>query len=481
MNSISNSKEIRTFNVGIDLGTNSTKIIYQIIESPLTENAYVYGFNSIISDFPPYSFPSIVILESNRFYFGDEAYLRKDYASAIFSSFKMCLACYKNIIRCKNCKSHGISSFSNGICEINWRKINAAVITLLYLAHVMGQVTKFIQKSYKDQFELKFFYNISFPLEFLSAQKKFFSGIAYYAEKLKDEVEQGISINEVIQILKEVKNKSTPHIKNEARRVHVIEETRAAMHSFINSGYLPEGLYAIVDIGASTTDISFFRYAGSNRPDPFFAFYADQSHLLGGDDFDRTIMNRVRNVCKNTRDISSAELLYKIRQAKHSIINNEAKFILPQFDIFWSFDEIEQICNVLLNTLHQKFSKTLREKAIEKEKVLKRWNNLNIILIGGGSEWQNLSNTFLRSPFFGNQAKWKPTFPTPTIPDNLNTDEARINPYELRKNFQYFYVAHGLSYFYQDITEIYPPKEVPEFEPPQIIEERPDRDELYPK
>lgn len=477
----SNTKEIRTVNIGIDFGTNSTKVIYQIVESTSNENAYIYDFNSNFSVFPPYSFPSIVVLDSNKFYFGDEAYLRKDRANAIFSSFKMCLACFKNIIECKDCNSQGISSFSKGTCEINHRKINAAVISLLYLAYVIGKVANFLKHRYKGQFDLNFYYNISFPLEFLGTQRKFFGGIAHYAERLKDDVYQGISIDDVIQILKEAKKKITPHISNENKIVYVIEETRAAMHSFIKSGYLPEGLYAIVDIGASTTDISFFRYAGANQPDPFFAFYADQSHTLGGDDFDRIIMTRIRKIRKNTRDTFTSKMLYEIRQAKHDLVNNKAKFNLPHLDILWSFNEIEKMCRELLNTLHQHFSMTLREKAIEKEKALERWKNLNIILIGGGSEWRNLSNTFLRPPFFGNQVKWEPTFPTPAIPDNLNTENAIINTNELRKNFLYFYVAHGLSYFHQDVTEFYSPEEVPDFEPPQIIVEKLDRDELYPK
>ena len=61
-------KERRTINIGIDLGTNSTKVIYQIVELAGSgeKNAFIFDFNNDIKSFPPCTLPSNVIIKRSE-------------------------------------------------------------------------------------------------------------------------------------------------------------------------------------------------------------------------------------------------------------------------------------------------------------------------------------------------------------------------------------------------------------------------------
>jgi len=473
----SSDKESRTINIGIDLGTSSTKVIYQVIELAPGKNAFVFDFGFKSDDFPLMTLPSIVAMDSGRLYFGDEAYRRKDSAEAVFNSFKMCLACFRRITSCKNCRSIGLSDFKKGFYDNSQYHINACDATIFYLAYVMRIVTDHLKSRYNPRFQIDFYYNICFPLNFLDQSKSFFEWTINYAREIKNYIEQGMRLKKAYDVLEQTYGQSPNLPGKESKKVFLIEETRAAMHSIVKSGYLESGLYSVVDVGASTSDLSFFRYSDMDTTENPLSFYANHSCLLGGNDFDIAIYKHICSADMNGKP--NSELMYDIRAAKEQLQNQE-RFNIPQLNIDWDVRKLLTICRDVLNALHSQYSKILREDAFEKEPILHTWNCLKILLIGGGSQWPFLKGLLGKSPFLDRRDDWQPTFPEITIPDNLNLADQPMQAYEFKKNFIYFYVAHGLSYFYLDIIKSVYPENVPPFIPPEIRVEQPDRDELYP-
>lgn len=234
-------KEHRTINVGIDLGTNSTKVICQIVElaGAGEKNAFIFDFNNDIKNFPPCTLPSNVIIKDNKLYFGSEACLLWTSAEAKFTSFKMCIACINKIIECKKCTKLGVNSFSEGKCSYNEYDIRADDIMLFYLAFVIGEVYRYVNNKYANLYKITFSYNVSFPLNYLENEeyRTLFELLAVYAEELKEDVYQGLPLKEADNLLDKAYNKlkKFPQVE-EDKKTFTVEETRAAMHSFIVSG-----------------------------------------------------------------------------------------------------------------------------------------------------------------------------------------------------------------------------------------------------
>ena len=469
-----NIKRKRNFIIGIDFGTNSTKVIYQIDGLP-SKNAFVFCFNEEIDGTPYCAIPSAVSIYEGRVYFGKKAIQLRQNKSLYFSSFKMCLGCFFKITKCKKCDVLGFSRFRYGEIDITdlGIKLTAPIISAFYLAYIMNTIKQTIFKKYGTKFEPQYYFNVSMPLNFLEKAKDEFINIIYIAEKMSSFIMQGIELKFIYEEYK--RNSSEVDDLKKKNNCFIVEETRAAMKSVISAGYYETGKYGVIDIGASTTDISIFHFGGADEIEKKFFYYADKCYLIGGDDFDLEILNNLKIGTQVT-----AQNIYAIRLAKEQLLVKN-KFVLNEHEINYDIEKILEICKPLFDRIHNNFSETIRLYAFEKEPVLSRWKQINIIFIGGGSQWPYLREKFKEPPFYGDFNDWNPNFAEINFPDNINLEESDVNPYKIKQYFLYYYVAHGLSYPIFDIYEAVYSESVPPLRRVEIQIERTDRDELYPK
>jgi len=338
----------------------------------------------------------------------------------------------------------------------------------------MNIVKQKLLEEYVRRYDLEFYFNVSMPLNFLEGKKNECLNIIYKAEALSDIMVQGVDL----KFLHEKYNQLSFQVDDLRKKntSFVVEETRAAMHSIISAGYYETGKYGVVDIGASTTDISIFHYGGADDVEKKFFYYADKCYLIGGDDFDLKIIRELNkfNIDPNPHNI------HLIRQAKEQLFKKN-KFVVKKYGIDYDLDDIIDICNPLFKEIHNKFSETIRLHAFEKEKEINRWKQMNILFIGGGSQWDYLKDQFKDSPFLGGHDDWDPKFLEINFPDNINLEGSDVNPYKFKQNFLYYCVAHGLSYPIFDIYEAVYPGKVPPLQKIEVKIEKPDREELYPK
>ena len=292
---------------------------------------------------------------------------------------------------------------------------------------------------------------------------------------MKNVIYQGIPIVEAKQLLNEAGRRIPifPPIKD--RKTFTVAETRAAMHSIIKSGYYEDGIYAIIDIGAGTTDISFFRNGMNDIDEKLFSFYFDQSHILGGDDFDSNIYDAIYKKY-NLQNIDHNLMFPAIQNAKHGMIINNG-FNLVDFNIILSLENIYNICIGNYLRLSKCFSESLI-RAFKKEQKWDRWNEINILLIGGGSKLHRIDDS-IKSIDIQQLKIWNPKLQKLHMADNIDTKYSNLNEFEFAQNYHYFYTAHGLSYYWEDITEAKLPDDINDFRPPRQIRQFVDKDDLY--
>ncbi len=471
-------KEIRTINVGIDLGTSSTKVIYQIVElaGAGQQNAFIFDFGDNPEIYPPLTLPSYVIVHDEKYYFGLEAYLKMEISEAEFTSFKMCVACLMGITKCKKCNQYQTNSFDRGIFSYKEIEINAYDIMLFYLAYVMGIVCESLNKKYGDHFRLIYSYNVSFPLNYLQKKEnnKLLEKLVFWAEDLKDIVHQGIPVKMAADALIKTYNRKSYLPKIEEKCTFVFSETIVTMHSFRVSATHDDGLYAIIDIGAGTTDISFFRLGESKGVDPLFSIYFDQSHNIGGDNFDQTLLDYLMIKFKN-EILNFSNFLEVIKSAKQKM-SDQNLFIITNFSLEWGLRKFQDICSENYVQLRNAFRET-RCCAFKKEQDWKRWENINILIIGGGSKLP-----YIKDPIYNTDIPhfdWKPTFPDLQLPDNLDIVGSNISKNKLKDIFYYFYTAHGLSYHFDEYERSHYPDTVSNFRPKKIYRNFVDIDDQY--
>lgn len=448
-------RQERTLNIGIDMGTDSTKCVYQIIEHG---KAHVFNFNVNNKNYPAYALPSIITIMDNKLFFGDEN--KSTEAGAIsFTSFKMCIACFKEIIDCKECSKKGVNSLNEGQFNCEEYQLNAYDLCIIYLAYIINIVTSQLNLKYRKKFILHHIYNFSFPTNYLDRNKEYFDKMVFIAEKISGSIVKGVDFNEAKKILTNAKKSSINSTIEVEKNVFVVPETSAAMQSFKESNYLDRGIYSVIDVGAGTTDISIFRLDDS---DERLVYYADESHLIGGDDFDL----KIKESLTQSEVVIS---LTSIKYAKNELHKNNELRISNLKPI--KIDDLTSIVYDLKKTIQRKFSETLRLKAYPKYQEVSHFLNVKIIPIGGGSKFPGITKVLKIYPFFGS-GTWKPEIVEPELPDNLVMDDETINEYTLIKEFRHYSVAHGLSYLIDDILQTIPPSKVDHFKPEVFIREK---------
>lgn len=402
----------KNINVGIDFGTSSTKVLYRDV----TENKG--SFLDIYEDlttlgYASFCMPSTVTVLGGMVFFSSLAEKESD-RGIVFRSFKICFVCgVKDTFGCggrketirrfceedQRCK--GTRGFFGllGECGENFG-LTAEEITAFYLAYIIKIVREKINIRYKNAYDLTYTYNICAPMDQYSDQDicKQYEKMFFLAEKLSFSIENGIALNFLKDSYRNLRLEYEYIPDEDVRSTFVLPETLASVMAHINSRRAEEGLYSIVDIGAGTTDISFFRY--SSAVENIEGIYAAKTTLSGMDDFDAGIFRHVVDLFLKSTLLSASKkinLLQKIRIAKQKNENN----IYIDYDdgagANINREDLSAIANPLKINMKQNNKKVWAE-AYAKEKRESRWEKVLLYIIGGGSKNTFISEAFTERP-----------------------------------------------------------------------------------
>lgn len=375
------SKAGSRITIGLDFGTSTTKICAR--KEIGGDDVPIYPIKYKNDDTPEsYLWPSLVSINNDNVYFSYDAK-----SENIFPYLKVCVACEsEKFFNIGNCVYKDNCSFQKSNDFKSWE------IAALFVAWIMKEARNRLPKEFNNSTD--FIYNIGVPLKHLdnSYLHECYKRMSFIAWRISEEMQQGISLNKSLGLIKEMEKEKIP--PPESSHVQLCPETSAAIVSFIKSPEALEGLYGIMDIGAWTTDISFFRLTDIEIQETGvrkLVFYSADVCDIATNAIDIAIIKYIleRWCIQTLSQIENENLFVWIR--KHREKNNWQE----ELPINLSTGNLERKCipeSIVINSKNDTaeavcrfFTKTL-DSAYDYERIPKRWeSSLNLFIIGGGS------------------------------------------------------------------------------------------------
>jgi hypothetical protein len=359
-------------------------------------------------------------------------------------------------------------------------QLGAEDIATWYLAFIIGYSKREIASRWGDKFVLQPLFNVGAPIDQWNARRgaELFKRVAFYGERLSHVVADGIRLADLLAAYKQAKAQH-PLIPPEAERlVFVQPETAAGLMSFVTSPRVPAGLYGIVDVGAGTTDVSFFRLADFKPNEPRrMSFYEAKTDVVGAGDLDRDLarlaVSRLPATSGRGVEEKSPEVLGAARLAKETLgATGRCEIRLASLSVKLSRSEVEASFEPIIRQMVQTYIQT-NHRAYKKEELVSRWRTFTVLTLGGGTRCLPIYNTFRAT--YPSPYNERITFARIPVPADLDCEASA------RDNFDLVAVAYGLSFPPPDFPEILSPASVSPLDftlPPRKM---PDREDLYPK
>jgi actin-like ATPase involved in cell morphogenesis len=440
-------------NIGVDFGTSSTKVV---VRNVLEDRAVAFTHANAVDGYGAFCWPSTVRVNDGRLYFGNQAEAMQ-YGQAI-RSFKVCVACHEGAFTDKQLEERGCKI---GVCQHSQEKgtfglgssdkrvvFRADELTALYLAELLATVRCEVDAQLSPQGNAKYTVNMAAPLDLVTQPplKTAFDRAVFAGWELVGKVKQGMTLAEARDVLDSDNVWPATLPGEDLRSTFVIPETHAAMIGYVISGKAMPGLYAIVDVGAGTTDVAVFRFCDKHAVRDV-AYYSAQTDLVGCDDLDRQLA-----ACVAAQD---GDLLATVRKAKHAIDRKGLRVGHQQVPLVQVVEAVEPVLKRMYGCYRATWG-----KAWMKEMRYPVWRELVVLVHGGGNQWDVVKERFRTNPSrdCGGMIKHIKVIPVELPPQMGMLGRAR-SP-ELGGYDSLLIVAHGLSFHRAQHPQYFAPHEI---------------------
>jgi Ethanolamine utilization protein EutJ (predicted chaperonin) len=414
----------RTLVVGVDFGTSSTKVVWQDLNESYFE---LFRWRSDTKGIESALLPSTISVRAGMLVFGNSA---PDDSDIWIPSIKLCILCSRNasVCRCRGSMAkHGQIQLAGDQVPVP-----AAALASLFLAYVFQHVEAHLKQTFPND-ELVFVWNVGCPMDHLDAadSKSSWERMAGTAMRLRGRVSNPAEM----ALLAEASEMFNNFVPSPDSNVLIQPEGMAAVKAFLESARGPEEkTYAIVDVGAGTTEVSFF-FNGGMKP----SYLADSTEAVGGGKFDIELAERWR--C----DVETA------RRRKEQ-----------------GAEEIPEVPSVA--AIRRQYDRTCR-MILQNRRLIARSNKrFDLFVIGGGGRLPILRDSLTACRLPGD-FMWEKTRRL-VPPANLRNASDVQAHYDLLANA--CGLASSLDWQYYPTHEVLPL-------PPPPMRPRPDRDDLYAK
>jgi hypothetical protein len=435
------NEQKKLINVGIDFGTSGTKVIIRDI---IGKKCWPLSFGHEMKDYPDYVLPSSVRVSDGRLYFGDKA--EGMVKGVALRSFKICMACQGGLIESTHCRLSFDKAVYPSPKQFNLPTsgttgvlVSPCEIGALYLAYVLKLVKKRVTDIAHESRNLSVTYNMSVPIDYVDylAQTKHedvFNNALYHALQLCDVVENGFEFQQAHEAYQAVAAKEEP--RKQDMPTFVNPETAVAVFS-----------YVLVDVGAGTTDISFFRLwtMGAERK---LSIYCAKTHTIGANDIDLQVFEWLVKRGAIPSSFSAEKkntVVQKLRLLKQRIESAGSQKMRTGEGVFEiSLDEFSRISGAVAEDIFEKYRETW-SAAYSKENKESRFRKFALFPIGGGSRVSSVRDRLAEPP-------WKRIQEVQIV--ELPRPEDLVDWHE-GDSFDLLAVAYGLSFhpaLYPDIT-----------------------------
>lgn len=274
--------------VGVDFGTSTTKVIWQ----DLTDHHFeVVRWHSDDLGSGSWLLPSAVLLRDGAVHFGVRL-TPGDEEGVWLRCFKLCLLCRRKRGVC-HC---GIPGAERGNIRVSssGRQFPASAFASLFLAYVFREVEERLSRRFPGD-KLVLVWNIGCPMDFTDAEayRRDWERMAGVAMALRMRAVSGVSLSLVAECERRLASFEVP--PQEERNYFVQPEGLAAVKAFLESPDAEMKTYAIVDVGAGTTEVSFF-FNGRAMEEPGQPFrpscLADSTDAFGGVRIDQELAEK---------------------------------------------------------------------------------------------------------------------------------------------------------------------------------------------
>jgi hypothetical protein len=354
--------------------------------------------------------PSVVAIQAGRLYFGFEAERRRQSADVVFGHLKVCVACeVENQGRClPGCQSLSQARRTcDGVFRLTWGQdrvgLRAQEVTALFLAWVMKQARSTLPWALKGPDPAEFSYNVGVPLDQLrpaSPLRDAYRRMTFEGWRLSESVDQGLPLDQALAWIEKLREEEVP--SEAVCKVQLCSELGAALVAFVTSPTIGPGIYGLVDIGAWTTEMSFFELTSSNGDWPKVSHYSGDTFRVGVTDVNERAL---RAVCELWDLLplplgADPEVRTAIREI--SAQREAGRFGMDRLSIDRALTRLptESTLQFARDCVGERVRDNFRRaivKASEKEKWPSAWRGFPIYVIGGGRRetalWKRLKET----------------------------------------------------------------------------------------
>jgi hypothetical protein len=249
----------------------------------------------------------------------------------------------------------------------------------------------------------EFSYNVGVPLDQLrhaSPLRDAYRHMTFEGWRLSEGVDQGLPLDQALAWVERLREEAIPG--DSTNKVHLCSELGAALVAFVSSPTVSLGIYGLVDIGAWTTEMSFFALTSSNGDWPRVSHYSGDTFRVGVTDVDERAL---RAVCE-LWDLpplplgANPEVRTTIREI--SAQRETGRFGLDTLSIDRALTRLPTVST--LQFARDCVGERVRDhfrcaivKASEKDKSENAWRGFSTYLIGGGRRdtalWTRLKET----------------------------------------------------------------------------------------
>jgi len=226
--------------------------------------------------YPWFAEPSVIRLLNGQLWFGRKALEQHD--GELWRSLKMRLL-----------DANGMLLESN----IPEAPLNVDVMIAAHIANVLQRMNRMLEAKYGPSHEILLSLNVGAPMNHFVNQDlhdRYLQIINAAWEISFGEhsmaVRNGVQVNEVVPLLCRLIHSPVPD--KTQRKFEVLPETVAPIVSMAKDPSMDPGLYAMMDMGAGTTEMSVVFVADRSSEHRVSCYY-DESHLVGGNDLSQTV------------------------------------------------------------------------------------------------------------------------------------------------------------------------------------------------
>ncbi len=450
--------------MGIDLGTSSTKVVWRDVDSDRAHPLCFGGRTTILED---YLLPTVVAFDGSYLAAGTDAegFMKASPGAEKFSNFKMCLACVSSERSNCNLERCSLSHWRPLLAKSRYEDVfaNDAAIEAVCALH-LGKVISVSKNVIEHDFRLRgidvpirWTINMAAPVEHMSEKSVLdaFERVLKAGELMEPIFSEEPGPRELYDLLGCYEDARVLAAKRKMD-CFVYPEIAAEIASMYLSRSARDGIYAFIDVGAGTLDASIFRLYSADEG-PQLSFYAATVLKFGAAHLEsiasRQLAERAtgwfRSIKESRASVGSAQFL---------LPEEAGKFLKNAND--WIEDKVKMGLQQLL------------KDAFTKEQHAKPWQNLQLLIGGGGSKVPIYTNASKSA--FGGLARNLASGVLP-VPQDFNLNGL---PGEA---FHRFAVAYGLSFNDVNLADINLPAQVSELTadavgPVKITREAPTKD-----